>query len=150
MANQIDKYWDKLFADPIIVSTPNGPLVIIPQRTNNILERFFRSQKRSYRRRSGTSSLSKMLKSMLADTPLVKNLENEEYCKIILDGCESLEERFSKIDVKLVREEMKQAQKNQEKITPEMRKIIRYPDLPHKISTLFSTFSPKSNRHLPS
>ncbi len=142
MAEQIDKYWNKLFADPITVDTPDGPLVITPQRTNNILERFFRAQKRSYRRRSGTSSLSRTLKSILADTPLVSNLDDEGYLEIILDGCESLEERFSKIDAKLVREEMKQAQKNQEKITPEVRKIISRPDLPQKVSTLFSTFSP--------
>src|SRR5207253_2991607 len=42
MVDQIDKYQDKLFADPITVQTPHGPLVIQPQRTNNIMERFFR------------------------------------------------------------------------------------------------------------
>lgn len=142
MAEQIDKYRDKLFADPIVVDTPDGPLVVTPQRTNNILERFFRSEKRTCRRRSGTSSLSKTLKSMLADTPLVSNLDDERYREVILDGCESLEERFSRIDAKFVREEMKQAQRNQEKITPEVRKIIRRSDLPQKVSTLFSTFFP--------
>ena len=37
MIKQIDKYWDKLFADPIVVNTPNGQLTIQPHRTNNIL-----------------------------------------------------------------------------------------------------------------
>jgi len=141
MAEQIDKYWDKLFADPITVDTPDGPLVITPQRTNNILERFFRGRKRSYRKKSGTSSLSKTLKSLLADTPLVSNLYDQGYREIILDGCGSLEERFSGIDAKLVREEMKQAKKNQDKISPEVKKIISRPDLPQEVSTLFSTFS---------
>jgi len=36
MAEQIDRYGDKLFADPITVNTPNGPTTIYPQRTNNI------------------------------------------------------------------------------------------------------------------
>jgi len=39
-----------------------------------------------------------MLRSILAETPLVKNLDNEEYVKILLDGCQTLEERFAKID----------------------------------------------------
>ena len=42
MIGQVDTYWDKLFADPIIISTPKGKLRIQPQRTNKILERFFR------------------------------------------------------------------------------------------------------------
>jgi hypothetical protein len=38
MVKQIDKYWEKLFADPIQVTTKTGPTFIQPQRTNNILE----------------------------------------------------------------------------------------------------------------
>jgi len=53
MIRQIDKYWLKLFADPIKVNTPKGPVSIQPQRTNNILERFFRDLKRSHRKKSG-------------------------------------------------------------------------------------------------
>jgi hypothetical protein len=34
---QIDKYQNKLFADPITVSTPNGKRLIQPQRTNNLM-----------------------------------------------------------------------------------------------------------------
>lgn len=45
MIDQIDKYWKKLFADPITVQTPSGPLQIQPQRTNNLLEQFFRHLK---------------------------------------------------------------------------------------------------------
>ncbi len=41
---------EKLFADPITVQTPSSPILIQPQRTNNILERFFRSLKRANRR----------------------------------------------------------------------------------------------------
>ena len=38
MAKLIDKYGDKLFADPIETTTPNGTVTIYPQRTNNILD----------------------------------------------------------------------------------------------------------------
>jgi hypothetical protein len=133
MIKQIDKYWEKLFADPIYVNTPNGQILIQPQRTNNILERFFRDLKRRNRKKSGTACLNKTLKTILADTPLIRNLENEDYLKIILNGCASLEERFAQIDSKLVSEELKRAQKNPDRIPPGLKKIIRHPDLPERI-----------------
>jgi len=52
MIKQIDLYWEKLFADPIEVNTSQGQVTFQPQRTNNLLERFFRDIKRSYRRKS--------------------------------------------------------------------------------------------------
>ena len=123
---------------------------ITPQRTNNILERFFRGEKRRNRKKSGTASLNKTLKTILADTPLVRNLENDEYLKIILNECSTLAERFSQIDDKIVREQLKEAEKNQERIPPEAKLIIKQPDLPKKISALFLGESKKSaNCHLP-
>ena len=98
MLKQIDEYWEKLFADPLPVVTPEGIVYIQPQRTNNILEQMFRDEKRRARKKSGTASLNKVLKAMLAETPLVQNLRNREYIDIILDGCSTLEERFCQID----------------------------------------------------
>ena len=137
MINQLDKYWDKLFADPFPVVTPEGIQYIQPQRTNNILERFFRGVKRRGRKKSGMSSLSKLLKTTLADTPLVQNLKNREYMAIILDGCSSLAERFSQIDISLVRKEMENAKNSKERILPGVRKLTRDFDLTTKISALF-------------
>ncbi len=133
--------WQKIiiFADPITVITPDVPITIAPQRTNNILERFFRSLKRKFRKRSGTVSLSKTLKTILADTPLVKNLENDEYLQIILNGNATLEERFAQIDSKLVVEQLKLAQESAKSISSEMKKLIARQDLPQQISDLFVT-----------
>ncbi|MCU0575024.1 MAG: hypothetical protein MUC41_18855 [Syntrophobacteraceae bacterium] len=50
-------------------STPNGPVTITPQRTNNILERFFRDQRHAHRRKTGNDSMGRALRAMLADTP---------------------------------------------------------------------------------
>ena len=138
MIEQIDKYWDKLFADPITVNVPTGQLKIQPQRTNNILERFFRDLKRKYRKRSGTISLSKALRFILSDTPLVKNLDNPEYVRILLDGCATLEERFAKIDSHLVVEQLKSGPNKQERIGPEMKKMIQRPDLPERLTLLLT------------
>ena len=138
MLRQIDTYWEKLFADPIAVDTPNGRVFIQPQRTNNTLERFFRDFKRRNRKKSGTVSLTKTLKTILSDTPLVKNLDNEEYLSIILHGCDTLEERFSKIDSNMVVEEFKKAKKGSERLRPELKKIIREPEFLAKLKPLLS------------
>jgi len=134
MLKQIDKYWEKLFADPIKVTTSEGVISIQPQRTNNIMEQFFRYLKRGYRKKIGTHSLSKVLKSMLADTPLVKNLVNPEYLKIILNGQNSLAERFAEIDVKQVRETMANEKKAMQKYPTGMAKIFKIPHLPRKLA----------------
>lgn len=149
MIEQIDKYWEKLFADPLVVNTPEGPIILTPQRTNNMLERFFRGEKRRGRKKSGTASLSRTLKAILAETPLVRNLDNDEYYTIILSGCSTLAERFSQIDDKIVREQLRQAQENQEEIAPEVKSMIKQSDLPEKISALFLGDSKiHANRHL--
>ena len=149
MLKQMDKYWDKLFADPIAVNTPNGQLTIQPQRTNNILERFFRDFKRSNRKKSGTVSLNRTLISILADTPLVKNLDNPDYMEIMLDGCNTLEERFEKIDSRMVLKKLDAEKKNNERISPEVKKIIRRPDLPERLAILLNERNIDTNRYLP-
>jgi len=143
MVKQIDKYWKKLFADPIMITTANGENILVqPQRTNNILERFFRDVKRMYRSKAGTKSLNKVIKAMLADTPLVKNLSNPEYVKIILNGHNTLEERFAEIDEKLVRQEIKKSEDHQG-LSAKMKKVLRKPKFPSllaKMSKATETF----------
>jgi hypothetical protein len=132
-----------------VIDTTEGQIIIAPQRTNNLMERFFRGEKRRSRKKSGTASLSKILKTILADTPLVRNLEKEEYCRIILNGCSSLAERFSHIDEKIVRERLRQAELNHDRIPPVVKKIIRQSDLPQRILTIYRSESIKNaNCHL--
>lgn len=137
MILQIDTYWEKLFADPIAVDTPEGKVFIQPQRTNNILERFFRDIKKRARKRTGTISLNKTLKTILADTPLVKNLDNEQYLKIILDGCHTLEERFARIDSNMVVAELKKTRSEPGRLPAALKMMIRQAAFPQKLAPLF-------------
>jgi hypothetical protein len=137
VVKQIDKYRDKLFADPIVVPTRNGTLLIQPQRTNNLMERFFRDWRRGARRRSGHNSISRFLQSMLADTPLVRILQNPRYLEILLDGQATLEERFAQIDVETVRTELQVAQISAEKVPSKIRHLIAVPTFPEAICRLF-------------
>ena len=138
MLAQIEKYWEKLFSDPIVVDTPHGKITIQPQRTNNILEQLFREVKRGFRKKSGMKSLSKILKGMLADIPFIKNLGNPEYMKIILDGKSCLEERFAEIDAKIVRHELLKMTNDSVKIPPQIKKLIKMPELPNVLVAAFT------------
>ncbi len=133
MIAQIDKYWEKLFADPIAVETLTGPLLVQPQRTNNILEQFFRSLKRANRRRTGNASSSCMLRTILAETPLIRNLENRSYMRILLNGKASLEEVFAEVDIDTFRDAFREAQDVPEKIPSKLKPLIAMPDFPEKL-----------------
>ncbi len=132
MAEQIDKYREKLFANPIQVDAPAGPVLIYPQRTNNILEQFFRELNRGNRRKTGNNSMQRILKNMLVDTPLVKNLDNPDYMVIFLGDKEDLEELFASMDPFFRPKEI-ELQSGVERVLPGFRKIIRLPALPEHL-----------------
>ena len=50
-----------------------------------------------------------------------------------------MEERFEKIDSKMVVRELKKAKKNSEKLHPELKKMIKHPEFPQKIRLMFVT-----------
>lgn len=124
---QIDKYWDKLFADPLVVVTKRGTKVLIhPQRTNNCLEQLFRYLLRVHCKRAGYSKMSRYLQTVIAETPMIKNLLNHEYMAVILDG-KTLAKRFAEIDKDLVLEAVIKDKELEAKMTPVMRKVLREP-----------------------
>ena len=136
MTEQIDKYGDKLFADPINVTTANGTIIIYPQRTNNILEQFSRRIRRGHRRKTGNDSMGRTLQTMLANTPLVKNLDNSNYMKLLLDGKANLEELFAEVGAmpKSTDECV-----DSDRILPGFRSLISLPTLPEHVFRLFAT-----------
>jgi hypothetical protein len=132
MAKQIDKYGDKLFADPIKVNTLNGPVTIYPQRTNNILEQFFRGQRHAHRRKTGNDSMGRTLQAMLADTPLVRNLDNPQYMQVLLDGKANLEELFAELGPAHLAA-ADELQINTDRILPGFRMLMNLPTLPGQV-----------------
>jgi len=130
LEKQIDKYQEKLFADPISIESEGGKIKVTPQRTNNSMEQFFRSFKRGSRKKLGTSSLSKMMQSMSPNMALVPNLNKPEYLEQILNGRASLAERFSEIDHQLVLEEMRKENEIARKYHKGMAKLFKVEQLP--------------------
>ena len=108
-------------------------MIIQPQRTNNILEQFFRNLMRNYRKRNGFNAMGRVIKTMLSETPLVMNLKNKDYMDILLNGKQTLPERFAEIDSKNVRKEIKKSNNEAEMISPKIKKLIKAPDLPESL-----------------
>ncbi len=107
---------------PVFTSYFGLPLVQ-PHRTNNILERPFRDLSRRYRKKSGLNCWQRTIKAMPVDTPLVKNLENEQYLPVLLDGKSSLDERFAEIDANEVRIKVFKLKNESDLVSPKNEKI---------------------------
>tara|TARA_B100001971_G_C18229748_1_gene563096 strand:+ start:155 stop:1909 length:1755 start_codon:yes stop_codon:yes gene_type:complete len=124
---QLDKYWEKLFCDPIVVETETGKIVIQPQRTNNILEQFFRNFMRGYRKKNGFQAVARVLKAMSEDTPLVMNLKNEDFMKVLLAGKDDLALRFADTDPEIVRQEMNRLTQQDKTASGRLKKAVNAP-----------------------
>ena len=81
---------------------------------------------------------------MLADTPLVKNLRNDQYRKILLQDHPTLESLFAEIDPASIREELQIARANPEKTPKGVRQFIA--DLPNATPIKLFLEQLKSNR----
>jgi hypothetical protein len=137
MIEQIEKYYEKLFADPIKVMIGGKEALIQPQRTNNVMEQFFRYLKRVLRKKSGNVSVKRSLTAMLPGTVLIKNLDNEEYLELLLDGTSGLEERFAQVDSHLFLREFSEMKSHNRKIPVDAKKLIKKEKMPDKIEKLF-------------
>ena len=69
---------------------------------------------------------------MPANTPLVKNLNDPQYMRILLDGKASLEERFAEMDARLIRKELAKLSVSSDKVSPRKKKLIRRTDFPEQ------------------
>ncbi len=74
---------------------------------------------------------------MLPGTVLVKNLDNEDYLELLLDGASGLEERFSQIDSRLFLQEFLEMKSHNRKIPADAKKLIKEDQALDKIKKLF-------------
>jgi len=81
--------------------------------------------------------MNRTLQTMLADTPLAKNLQNESYMKILLNGKPTLEALFANIDITLVRKQLSNSQSSWERIPAKIKKIISQPEFVQAITHIF-------------
>ena len=77
-----------------------------------------------------------MLRTILAETPLVKNIENAAYMKILLNGKATLEAVFAEIEIDIFRKVFQKAKHAPEKIPATIQQLIEKNDFPEKLVTL--------------
>ncbi|MCK5678031.1 MAG: hypothetical protein KAH72_06110 [Flavobacteriaceae bacterium] len=96
---QLEKYWSKIFTKPIKVKIGEDEKEIIPHRTNNISEQFYRKIKHLLRRLHGRPRVTKDLGYLPEELVLVENLKNETYVKLLFGNFENLSEKFARLDI---------------------------------------------------
>jgi len=136
LIGQLDTYRQMLFCDPIVVHTEEGRIVIQPQRTNNILEQFFRNFMRSFRKKNGFQAIERMLGAISEDTPLVMNLKNEDFMKVLLAGKNNLPQRFADVDPETVRRQMSRSTQQDKTASARLRKVVNGPTFLQTLSSL--------------
>jgi hypothetical protein len=94
---------DYLWGHVINLSDHADGDIRLVDRTNNILERFFRGMKQKERRRSGRKILTQDFEHLPPEAALVYNLKCADYVSIVCGSLDQLHEAFSQIDRKRVR-----------------------------------------------
>ena len=80
--------------------------------------------------------MCRTLQAMLADTPLIKNLDNPEYTKILLNGKDDLEELFAELGT-MPSDSFPETQVDTDRILPGFRALANLKNLPeHMIQLL--------------
>lgn len=138
LIGKIDEYWAMLFCDPLLIETSAGKILIQPQRTNNLMEQFFRAFMRTYRKKNGFQAVTRVLKAMLEDTPLVMNLQNKDFMDILLAGRQNIGERFADIDAEIVRAQMNKSTGNEYPVSGKLKKIVNVPTFLESLSSLIN------------
>ena len=96
--DQTKKYQDNLKIPLITVLVAGVVKTIIPSRTNNCLESFFRLIKSSLRRNTGRSALTKEFSSVGALLPYYISMKNHKTFKTIFENEDKLIEEFAAIN----------------------------------------------------
>lgn len=136
---RIETYWERLFADPIVMDVNNEKRIFFVQRTNNIMEHQFRRLAYSHRRIHGNRSIRRNLENIPEVLPLVLNLKNPAYVKLVFDDQNHIAKRFSQIDVTQIRKiEANHYQSKKNKNSQKNKKLVRQPKFLKRLNSAFA------------
>ena len=94
----IDRYEKRLFGHPFL-RNEDGEVVAIVERTNNVVEHFFGTEKQHLRRRLGRANLGRDLEDQPAQAALVANLRHADYVRVLCGNLDQLPMAFAQLDV---------------------------------------------------
>jgi len=138
MINKINKYGERLFVDPLVVEVNDEKRTFFIHRTNNIVEQLFRWLNYGFRRIHGNHSIRRNLENIPEQLPLVENLKNPNYIKLIFGEEKNIAEKFSEIDVKIIRKmEKNHYPKKKIYASRKIKKTLRSPDFKKLLLSAF-------------
>ncbi len=93
----LQRHREHLFGHPAI-RDEEGRVVAVVERTNNVPEHHFGTEKQGLRRRVGRAHLGRDLQQQPAQAMLVPNLRDERYVQILCGSLDNLPTAFAKLD----------------------------------------------------
>jgi hypothetical protein len=138
--NKINEYGERLFVDPLVVEVENKKRTFFVHRTNNIVEQLFRWLGYGFRRIHGNHSIRRNLDNVPEQLPLVENLKNPNYMKLIFGEKINMAKQFAEIDVKIIRKmETKHNQKKKIHSSRKIKKTLRSLDFEKQLLAAFQS-----------
>jgi hypothetical protein len=136
--NKINEYGERLFVDPLVVEVKGEKRVFFIHRTNNIVEHLFRWLNYGFRRIHGNHSIRRNLENIPEHLPLIENLKNPKYMRLMFGEEINIAEKFAQIDVKIIRE-MEKNHYPKKKIysSRKIKKSLRSPDFKKQLLAAF-------------
>ncbi len=136
--SRINEYGERLFADPLVIEVNGEKKLFFMHRTNNILEHRFRGFNYGFRRIHGNHSVRRNLENIPEQLPLIENLKNPNYVKLIFGDETKIAEKFAEVDVKLIRAmEKKHCRKQKIYSSRKIRFSLRSSDFKEKLLWAF-------------
>jgi hypothetical protein len=96
--SHVETYGESLWGHVVTLTTPDGVVVRIVYRTNNVLEFYFGFIKQGERRRSGRKNLARDLEFLPAAAALVGNLARPDYVELVCGSLDNLGAAFAELD----------------------------------------------------
>jgi hypothetical protein len=119
----VDDHGKNLWGHAIRLPEGAGGGVRLVARTNALAENFFKMLKHDERRRSGRKNLGQDLEHLQAEAALVRNLEHDDYVRIVCGSLERLPGVFAELD-RLDRERMLNGEPPEDQEN-DLRKILQ-------------------------
>jgi len=136
--NKINQYGERLFVDPLVVEVNGEKRTFFIHRTNNIVEHLFRWLNYGFRRIHGNHSIRRNLEHIPEQIPLIENLKNPNYMKLIFGEEIDVAKKFSEIDIKKIREmEKNHSPKKKIYSSRKIKKTLRSPDFKKQLLSAF-------------
>lgn len=117
----IDRYAKRLFGHPLL-RDEDGEIVAIVERTNNVVEHFFGTEKQHLRRRLGRANPGRDLEDQPAQVALAANLRHPDYVRVLCGHLDQLPMAFAQLDEQALAQATPLTRSNRD---TELQKLIR-------------------------